>query len=176
VLRQVLHDEPRPPRRLNDAVPRDLETVCLKAMSKEPGGRYPAAHELADDLRRWLNGEPVRARPASAAERAGQRARRTPVAAVRLGVSVVAFAAVVAFLVSLGFNSRLEAARAQAESARQAEAAARADEEGQRVAKEAALELAEARGYSHRIALADLALRDGNQEQVNKLLDECPPR
>src|SRR5262249_1801202 len=66
VLHRVLRDEPRSPRSLNDAVPRDLETVCLKAMAKEPGRRYQAAGELADDLRRWLRGEPVKARPVGA--------------------------------------------------------------------------------------------------------------
>jgi len=56
VLQQVQNDEPRPPRRLNDKVPRDLETICLKAMAKEPGQRYQTAQEMADDLHRWLGG------------------------------------------------------------------------------------------------------------------------
>ena len=60
LLLQVLQDEPRPPRRINDKIPRDLETICLKAMAKEPGRRYPTARELADDLRRWLKGEAIR--------------------------------------------------------------------------------------------------------------------
>jgi serine/threonine protein kinase len=63
VLHQVLHDEPRPPRRLNDKVPRDLQTICLKAMAKEPSRRYGQARAMADDLRRWLGGEPIVARP-----------------------------------------------------------------------------------------------------------------
>src|SRR5262249_33819189 len=56
LLHQVLHDEPRPPRSLNDRLPRDLETVTLRAMAKEPGRRYATAGELAADLRRWLGG------------------------------------------------------------------------------------------------------------------------
>jgi serine/threonine protein kinase len=52
LLLQVLHDEPRPPRQLNDKIPRDLETVCLKALAKSPTRRYATAQELAEDLRR----------------------------------------------------------------------------------------------------------------------------
>ena len=63
VLQQVAREEPRPPRQLSDAIPRDLETVCLKALAKEPGRRYQSACELAEDLRRWQRGEPVWARP-----------------------------------------------------------------------------------------------------------------
>jgi hypothetical protein len=79
LLLQVLHDEPRPPRRLNDKVHRDLETVCLKAMAKTPARRYQSMTELADDLRRHLDGLPVRARPVGRAERFVRWCRRNPV-------------------------------------------------------------------------------------------------
>ncbi len=78
VLHQALHEEPEPPRRLNDRVPRDLETICLKGMSKEPSRRYGSAAELAEDLQRWLKGEPVHARPVGVIGRAWRWCRRNP--------------------------------------------------------------------------------------------------
>src|SRR5262249_26011273 len=81
LLHQVLHDEPRPPRKLNDRLPRDLETICLKAMAKEPGRRYQAGGGLAADLRRWLKGELVLARPVGRAEKVWRWCRRNPVVA-----------------------------------------------------------------------------------------------
>jgi eukaryotic-like serine/threonine-protein kinase len=81
LLLQVLKDEPRPPRHLNDRVPRDLETICLKAMAKAPARRYTTAREMADDLRRFLRGEPIRARPLGRLEKLWRWCRLNPVAA-----------------------------------------------------------------------------------------------
>ena len=80
LILQVLDDEPQPPRQLDDTIPRDLETVCLKAMAKSPGRRYQSAKELADDLRRFLNGEPVYARLVGSLERLWRWACRYPLA------------------------------------------------------------------------------------------------
>ena len=77
----VLEDEPRAPRRLNDKIPRDLETICLKAMAKAPARRYATAREFADDLRRFLRGDAILARPMGLAEKLKHWRRRNPVAA-----------------------------------------------------------------------------------------------
>lgn len=95
LLDQVLTEEPRPPRRLNERIPRDLETICLKCLAKEPALRYPTAAALAADLRRWLEGRPVAARPVGRMRRAWLWLRRHPVAAITSGLVGVALAAMV---------------------------------------------------------------------------------
>jgi tetratricopeptide (TPR) repeat protein len=85
-----------PPRRLRPALARDLETICLKCLHREPGRRYASAGALADDLRRYLAGEPIQARPAGLGERARRWARRRPAAAALVGVSAAALLAVAA--------------------------------------------------------------------------------
>jgi WD40 repeat protein len=114
ILHQVLREDPRAPRRLNHKIPKDLETVCLKALAKEPGWRYATAGDLAADLRRFLRGEPTRARPLGRAARLYRWARRNPSLALASGLAVCALAAAcglgVALLVS---QSRLVAEQSQ---------------------------------------------------------------
>jgi serine/threonine protein kinase len=81
-LLQVLSEEPVPPRRLNSKVPRDLEVVCLKCLAKDPRGRYRSAADLADDLHRYGEGEPIRARRPGMLRRTWRTARKKPIYAV----------------------------------------------------------------------------------------------
>lgn len=94
LLLQVVSDEPRPPRRLNERIPRDLETICLSCLHKEPGRRYRTAGALAADLRRWLNGQPIQARPVGRLERLWARARHSPVLALVAGLGTTGVVAV----------------------------------------------------------------------------------
>jgi tRNA A-37 threonylcarbamoyl transferase component Bud32 len=119
MLQQVLHDEPRTPRTVNDRIPRDLETICLKALAKSPARRYATARELADDLRRFLNGEPIKARPVGRLEQAWRWCRRNPALAASLTVATLLL------LGGTGVSSYFALAEAsQAETARQNERAA----------------------------------------------------
>ena len=81
ILAQVQTAEPVTPRRLNPAIPEDLQTICLKCLQKEPARRYATARELADDLDRFLTGQPIRARPVSWPERTWLFCRRRPLLA-----------------------------------------------------------------------------------------------
>ena len=105
LLDQVLFDEPPPPRRLNDRIPRDLETICLKCLAKETAGRYQTAAALATDLRRWLDGRPIVARPVGWGRHGWLWIRRRPLAAaigIMAGVALAAVLGVSTSLVVLG--------------------------------------------------------------------------
>jgi WD40 repeat protein/serine/threonine protein kinase/tetratricopeptide (TPR) repeat protein len=88
LLLQVMHNEPPRPRKLNPAVPRDLETIVLKATARNPGHRYQTAAELAGDLQRFIEDKPIRARPVSETEKLWRWCRRNPTVAV-LGAAVL---------------------------------------------------------------------------------------
>ncbi|MFN0245204.1 MAG: protein kinase domain-containing protein [Planctomycetota bacterium] len=126
LLRAVIEDEPRPIRHFVSDVPRDLELVVLKCLSKERARRYASARELAEDLTRWLDGAPVRARQASAWYRISKLVRRHPAslgagAAVLLAFATFAFAAYrdalqrAASTAALALSQRVDAVRADAD-------------------------------------------------------------
>ncbi|MBX3317147.1 MAG: protein kinase [Phycisphaeraceae bacterium] len=94
--RQVVSDEPVPPTRLNPSVPRDLQTICLKCLQKDPARRYGSAADLAEDIERFQRGDPIFARPVGIAERAMKWCRQRPTAAAAITFSVVTLAALIA--------------------------------------------------------------------------------
>jgi WD40 repeat protein/tRNA A-37 threonylcarbamoyl transferase component Bud32 len=165
LLHQVLHDDPRRPRSLNEAIPRDLETVCLKALAKQPSRRYATARDLADDLRRFLKGEPIQARPVGKVERWWRWSRRNPALAGLTAAAAVllAAAAISATVAAVQFRlvaQQEERLRNEAEDRAQAEARAKAE--------------LEANLYFHGIALAHQHLARDNLRRALELLEECP--
>jgi tetratricopeptide (TPR) repeat protein len=117
-LFQVRHQEPVPPRRLQPKVPKDLETICLKCLQKEPAKRYAGCHELAEDLRQFRAGEAIRARPVGRIERGWRWCRRNPRTALLTAALCGLICAVVASLVIIGVRvSREQEAVAQAREA-----------------------------------------------------------
>jgi WD40 repeat protein len=133
-LLQVLEQEPSHPRNSNPTSDGDLATISLKCLEKDPARRYGSAEALADDLDRWLRGEPILARPSTARERLVKWARRRPALAALVAVSVTAAAALL--LGGLVYNARLQRALGQVQE------------------KQAALDLANGDAERHREAAA----------------------
>jgi hypothetical protein len=161
LLRRVTSEEPQPPRSLRRDLPRDLNTICLKCLEKEPARRYASAGALAEDLRRFLAGQAVKARPVGTIERGLKWARRRPAAAAAYGLVFL-----VLVLGGLGGGvtwlwQRSEQARDQlADEKRQSEAARE--------------RLAEA-SYLHKVGLAQQEWRDAEVGRAEQLLESCLP-
>jgi len=185
---QVMTEEPVPPRRLQPKVPIDLETICLKALHKEPKKRYPSAEALADDLRRFQNGEPIQARPIGVVGRTIKWAKRRPALAALAFLGFGAFFTIL--LVSLYYNaelakaSRLDRSRLQDISAEKTKADQErqiAEDERQK-AEEARAVAQERLEHSRRslyafqlIQAASLAAREPNLAlELLQDRDRCP--
>jgi WD40 repeat protein len=152
-LLQVQADELVPPSRLQPKLPRDLGTICQKALAKSSQRRYARAADLADDLRNWLDGEPIRARPVSGWERAWSWARRRPAVAALLAVGFVAALACVGVIVGAIYNAQLRVALDDARAQRQK---------------------AEQFQYFLHTARAYAGWKDANLTGVERLLNDCP--
>jgi WD40 repeat protein len=149
VLRQIAEEEPRPARRLNKNVPVELETIVGKAMAKSPGERYASAQEMADDLRRYLEDKPIKAKRPTLRQQATKWARRhrtvVRAAVVVLGVAVVALGIGTAII----WQKNVELTQA--------------------------FERERQNAYYQRIALAEREWTANNLKRMLELLDECPP-
>ncbi|MBL9138158.1 MAG: protein kinase [Verrucomicrobiales bacterium] len=148
VLRLVETEEPIPPRRLNAGIDRDFEQILLKCLEKSPTRRYASAHDLAADLERFLNGQPVKARPLGAVARAWRWSRRRP-----------AFAIAFVLLSAIAILSSSTAWRI-----RRAELTARQN-----------LDRAYQNAYAGDLALADRAIEDGDLARTRELLERHIP-
>jgi len=124
VLKKILLEEPTDPRRLNARLPRDLALVCLKAMAKDRRQRYQSMAAFAGDLRRFLNGEAISARPPGLVTRFKGRARRHPVVSATAGVAVLALVVLVLYIVLWSYpriRQQRDLAQEKQEKARVAE-------------------------------------------------------
>jgi WD40 repeat protein/tRNA A-37 threonylcarbamoyl transferase component Bud32 len=156
-LWQVLDREPQPPRRLNHAVPRDLETICLRCLDKRPPRRYTSAAALAHDLERWAQGLPIQARRVGQAERAWLWCRRRPLPAGLAAAAVIL--ALVAAGLGVGYHLKVQAeTRAQE---RRNQVALEEEQERQRLAEET--RKAEA-GQKRQAELASEAVLDRDRQ------------
>jgi WD40 repeat protein/predicted Ser/Thr protein kinase len=157
--RLMNHDPPRP-RQLDPAIPQDLETIVLKAMARDPSQRYATAAEMTEDLRRFLDDRPIRARRAALWERTARWCRRNPVVAGLIAALVVVFLA--------GFAGVTVQWRRAYNEAR------RADREAQRARDEKAL--SDHRWYLAEMQLARTALQDDQLAAMQLHLDALEPK
>jgi WD40 repeat protein len=172
LIEQVLHESPTPPRNVDRRIPRDLETIVLKAMAKEPGQRYTTAEQMAEDLRRFVADRPILARRITPAERAWRWAgRNKPVAGLLTLLAVVLF----------GGFAGMAVLWARAERYAMTESQARAQAQEQTGIAQAQVRIAGKRAEELRrhdyISRVNLAYREclaNNVGQALELLDDCP--
>jgi len=171
---QVLSAEAVPPSRLAPGLAADLETICLKCLQKAPAARYPSADALADDLARFLRGEPITARPVAAWERGWKWVRRHPARAGLAAASSAAALFLVALLVGQGYQSRLAKSNTDLTAAlADAEILRKRVEDQQKQTADALLRVERFR-YAGLLALAQRELANGDSGRAEELLDDCP--
>ncbi|QDV47758.1 Serine/threonine-protein kinase PknB [Stieleria neptunia] len=166
LIHHVIHTEPQPPRMLNQSVPSDLETVCLKCLEKDPDRRYQSGAELADDLQRILNGEPIRARPVSSLEHFFRRCRRYPVTTASLAGLIFAIAT---GLAGMTWQWR------RAESSRRQEVLARWQVERSRKRLQEEIKYSRQMLHDAESKLAFKSMASGNHRQATRSLKELQP-
>jgi WD40 repeat protein/tRNA A-37 threonylcarbamoyl transferase component Bud32 len=165
-LQLVCDNEAVPPRQLQPHCPRDLETICLKCLQKNPSRRYESAEALADDLRRFIEGKPIHARPVGIAERLAKWAARYPAVAALMTLSFLI--AVVGVALVLWQWQRAESSLGRLERANR-------DERAHRRHAEDALTEARTQLYLTRIGQVDREWRAGNIVRADQLLEQCLP-
>src|SRR5262249_42066849 len=138
-LLQVLECEPVPPRALNAAIPRDLETICLKCLNKEPRKRYASAQHLVADLERCLEGRPIVARPIGVGERVWKWVKRRPATAALLLITAIEAVGLPVLLATMLYNAEERAKMVQdlTAAARDLQSARDETTKQQKLAKEA---------------------------------------
>jgi WD40 repeat protein len=184
-IQQVIHDEPIRPRAIVRHADRDLETICLKCLEKDPARRYSSAEAVAEELERYLVGEPIRARPVGNLERAAKWVKRNPVVAALATAVLLVLVVGVAVSASFAYLAGVEAM-----AARKAEKNAedRADEEAkakqlarnetrrankERAIAEEQLRRAEWLGYVGKLSLAQSVFAEGNTPLALHYLEDC---
>jgi WD40 repeat protein len=163
MLRKIAQDEPLPPRRLDPSIPRELETILLKTMNKEPALRYATAQELAEDLHRFLEDKPIRAKRPTLWDRTLKLARR------HTGVVAAGFLALLLALGGLAIGLVLIGRERDLASTSAAEATVRAKE-----ARERTIDL-ERQLYINRVNRALAEWTENNVALAESLLEQCPP-
>lgn len=200
-IEQVIHVEAASPRALNAGIPRDLETICLKCLQKEPHRRYGTAQLLADDLQCYLENRPILARPVSAIERTWRWCRRKPVVAGLSALSAFAIAMLIGVLVysrgiiAAALVDRSTAVINQEREQRKTQAALTQETEALRqktdalnllsieerkvrdalLEKSASLKRERITSYANTLTLARREWLDGNLVRTLELLESCHP-
>ncbi len=183
LLHQVINDESPSPRKLNSTVKKDLETITLKCLEKEPERRYLLARELSEDLRHFLKGEPIHARPIGRAERAVRWIRRNKVVSATTAVAILALVggSVASFMFALDSHRQALMAIAQGKEAIEAkrqEAIERKNAEARQREAETVTAFfvgsfakANPSGYSHALTIADV-LDQAEKDAKKKFSDQ----